>query len=88
MIDLDKLETLDKAATPGHWLIDQPAFNSARLEHFRNDDRTFIVEARKAIPELIAELRAARAVVEYVASIADLDGCEELQAYRKVVGRS
>lgn len=84
-VDLDELEQLEKAATPGPWKgCPSPnaadTFSSVRpmrdgreLEEIANtygstnfEERSnafFIAAARNALPSLIAELRAARHVV-------------------------
>ncbi len=72
MIDLDKLEELSNAATPGPWFDIQGSLA------FANDDETggaqigcgpnaeFIAYVRKVTPALIAELRAARQLISTV----------------------
>lgn len=72
IVDLDELAQLEKAATAGAWFVEccgimnatrsytvVPVGDSSQDEH----DATFIVAARNALSDLIAELRLARSVV-------------------------
>lgn len=74
MIDLDKLEKLEKAATAGEWsaknwricalnpfaYILDIATNKAARNKQNADNAAFIAAARNALPALIAELRTLR----------------------------
>jgi hypothetical protein len=65
MIDLDKLEELDRAATPGPWgsvgLRNLEAgITNDRGEPTTWEDALLIAATRNALPALIAELRASR----------------------------
>lgn len=75
MINLDDLEKLCNAATPGPWASDnykslptvwysEPHSGVAiACEVGNNRDATFISVCRTAVPEMIAEIRALRAKV-------------------------
>jgi len=59
MIDLDKLEELEKKATEGPWTTIDFDLVSER------DDVPLILAARNALPGLIAELRSARWYIKW-----------------------
>lgn len=73
-VDLDALEAAEKAATSGPWTIhgrESVFTNSAPVLRVSDcfqgrHDAYLIAEVRNALPSLIAELRAARMVVEAV----------------------
>jgi hypothetical protein len=85
LVDLDKLETLERAATPGPWdKVDSKGeihiyccSNSDGYIHSGDwvasaadgDEAALILGVRNALPDLIAELRAARAVVRAARSL-------------------
>lgn len=89
MIDLDALEALEKAATNDGWHIGHVDENlgHAMIEGFHDEiaevynrrNQAFICEMRNALPELIAELRAAREVVRCARE--DLGGSWEEDVY-------
>lgn len=98
-IDLDRLETLAKAATPGPWEID-PVFNIiAKKECIYYDEYDGIGSASNiryiaaanpaAILELIAELRDTRRERDWLVSQrypqgpGDTSGCPNLERYSK-----
>lgn len=103
MIDLDELERLEKAATPGPWDIDEEVWGPDRTrvvecklwarEDVAEHNERVIVATRNALPALIAELRAARAVITAHDTLAcvtcgaergcniDCDTCEVWAAY-------
>lgn len=65
MVDLDELEALANAATPGPWWVESEELlegfdgDVARCEHYR--DTAFIAAANpKAVLAIIAELRRLR----------------------------
>jgi len=71
MIDLDKLERLEKAAFPSPWSIDMDRVvttvycetNGHHVGGFDDDpSASFIVALRNAAPALLAELRRLRAI--------------------------
>ncbi len=72
-LDLDELERLENAATPGDWFrgardmtehtIGTMADVVARLDFEYGDDADFIIALRNAAPQLLAEVRAARHVL-------------------------
>jgi hypothetical protein len=79
-IDLDKLEALEKAATPTGWqvldmeptqfygniIMDANRGNLMRTTSYglMREDSRLVAAMRNALPAMIAELRAAREVVE------------------------
>jgi hypothetical protein len=74
MVDLDRLEALERKATAGPWMPD--GVRGLDLGHDLGiipiwgsppgADRDLILEARNALPALIRELRDARKIVEAV----------------------
>ena len=84
MIDLDKLERLEKAAFPSPWSIDmepghgswQRVFserNGYHVGYFDDDPNTsFLVALRNAAPALFAELRRLRAIEAAARAYCDL----------------
>lgn len=74
VIDLDKLEELERSATPRPWHLAGGTIDddtTAMIEHgsydvgeCSNEDASLLCTLRNALPALIAELRAARAVVD------------------------
>ena len=78
MVDIDKLEALEKAATPGPWEVEgrgdawiaapHPKLGSVPIvvPHVMQvaDDLDFIAEARNAFPELVREVRELRGIAE------------------------
>jgi hypothetical protein len=91
VIDLDELEKLEKAATPGLWTPvsdgnkyaiaagDRDIFTSENRLYRTFDkkhgacfgDASLVCAMHNALPELIAELRAARKVIEDARGIDD-----------------
>ncbi len=82
-IDIDKLEALERAATPAPWVYDDGlsrSFPRARPETVgpfgadaaRTGDCIFLVELRNAAPALIAELRRLRAIEAAARDIAQV----------------
>lgn len=78
MIDLEHLETLAKAATPGPWeqfacydIVDDRGLIIAQgMPKGRCEDFTYIAAANPAVVlELVAELRKARAALAWIAQI-------------------
>lgn len=59
MIDLDELERLEKAATPGPWGF--RTVDIADPDHI--PDAALIAAMRNALPELLRELKVARGCV-------------------------
>lgn len=84
MIDLDKLERLEKAASPSPWSIamapphgfGQTVYcenNSHPVGDFDDDpSASFLVELRNAAPALFAELRRLRAIEAAARAYCDL----------------
>ncbi len=84
MIDLDKLERLEKAAFPSPWSIDmEPGHgfwqtvycenNRYHVGDFDDDpSASFIVALRNAAPALFAEMRRLRAIEEAARAYVDL----------------
>ena len=75
MVDLDKLERLEREATPGPWEWNGIAIEAGRTDvlapgesnsfgygtiHIAEEDQNLIAALRNAAPALFAELRAAR----------------------------
>jgi hypothetical protein len=74
VINIDKLEALERAATPAPWVYDDGIEQDEHTQHrerpetvgpfgadaARADDCIFLVELRNAAPALIAELRRLR----------------------------
>jgi len=86
MINLDKLEELEKKATPGPWEVSpysdhdimtpaEPPYGTVLT--VGSDNTNFIVEIRNYLPEIIAELRAAREVVRLSRSLERFIPCDE-----------
>lgn len=78
-VDLEALETLEKAATPARWQVlhtVQDIYGSSIMDYnwgellrmssygLMREDASLISAMRNALPAMIAELRAARKVVE------------------------
>ena len=68
-VDLDKLEALEKAATPGPWLFDflgdglTDQNYKVLFDDYIRHDGELVHAMRNALPHMIAELKAAREVV-------------------------
>jgi hypothetical protein len=117
MLDLDAIEARAEAATPGPWIVSGGVIHSPIREpwdgkpnavivdaHIFEPNADFIAHARTDIPALVAELRAAREVVEAAAGFSAFmnEDAEDLQwpdeqladlaaalaAYRAVVGEA
>lgn len=84
-VDLERLERLAKAATPGPWVVAHLCTNANfvfaqapdcdMVFHAREEDVQYITEACNSAPELIVENRALRErVAEYSAELAVLLG--------------
>ena len=75
-IDIDKLEALERAATPAPWVYDDGIETDGDTQYrerpeivgpfgadaARTDDCIFLAELRNAAPALIAEVRRLRAI--------------------------
>ena len=88
-VDIDKLEALEKAATPRPWEWFQEPGNwsplivsgalalfTAQDEHPEDPDNRFVIEVRNAFPELLAEVRELRGIAEAARELAD-EGCSD-----------
>lgn len=68
--ELDRLEALANAATPGPWVADERWVEDADEydigEAQETSDAEFIAAARTAIPQLIAEIRRLQAIIDPV----------------------
>ena len=82
MVDLDELETLHSDATPGEWewygegdnsdvFVRKTPEDQPIAWDIRESDAAYITGVRDALPALIAELRAARAVIQAVRFLRD-----------------
>jgi hypothetical protein len=74
--DIDKLEALERAATPAPWVYDDGIEQDEHTQHrarpetvgpfgadaARTDDCIFLAELRNAAPALLAEVRRLRAI--------------------------
>ncbi len=82
-LDLDRLDALAAAATPGWWFrrnedvlvaAEDPEGEPYEIHvatAFTFDDAQLMAEFRTAVPDLVAELRQARAALEAVKGLAD-----------------
>ena len=82
MLDLDAIEARAEAATPGPWInnrngvviVESHPLAPTVSENSSWDDADLIAHARTDVPALVAELRAAREVVEAAVDLAERDG--------------
>ena len=63
-IDLDELERLAAAATPGRWAHDREWVDALNVLLPTEADAAFVAAARNALPDLIAEVRRLREAQE------------------------
>ena len=86
MLDLDAIEARAEAATPGPWMEPRNGLGLGWTIFPKNSkgwsiatcdsgtDADFIAASRTDVPALVAELRAAREVVEAAVDLAERDG--------------